>query len=63
MLGMVAGGVMTLGLVVLPVIVAGIDAFDAARAYVWLGFVGWLGIFLLYPIWGIWFGRTRARAV
>ena len=28
---------------------------------IWLGFVGWLGIFFLYPIWSIWFGNALRR--
>ena len=62
-LGIVTGAVMTIGLVVLPAIVAGVDDAGTAPVYVWLGFIGWLGIFVLYPIWGIWFGRSRASAV
>jgi hypothetical protein len=61
-LGVVAGGLMAVGLVVLPAIVAHIDDADTAPGYVWLGFIGWLGIFVLYPVWGIWFGRWRASA-
>jgi hypothetical protein len=60
MLGVVAGGLMAIGLIVLPAIVARVDDFDTAPAYVWVGFIGWLGIFVAYPIWAIWFGRGRA---
>jgi hypothetical protein len=56
-LGVVAGGLMAIGLIVLPAIVARVDDFDTAPAYVWLGFIGWLAIFVLYPVWAIWFGR------
>jgi hypothetical protein len=59
-LGVVAGGLMAIGLIVLPAIVTRVDDFDTAPAYVWVGFIGWLGIFVAYPIWAIWFGRGRA---
>jgi hypothetical protein len=63
MLGVIAGALMAIGLVTLPAIVTGVDDADTAPGYVWLGFVGWLGIFLLYPIWAIGFGRDRASGV
>ena len=61
-LGVGAGGLMAIGLIVLPAIVARVDDFDTAPAYVWRGSIGWLGIFVLYPVWAIWFGRGRASA-
>jgi hypothetical protein len=59
-LGISAGVVMALGVIVLPAIVARVDDFQTAPAYVWVGFIGWLGIFVLYPIWAIGFGRKHA---
>jgi hypothetical protein len=55
-LGIVAGLVMAIGFVVIPGIAMGLDDMDAAPVWVWLGFLGWLGIFFLYPVWSIWFG-------
>jgi hypothetical protein len=55
-LGIVAGLVMAIGFVVIPGIAMGLDDMDAAPAWVWLGFLGWLGIFFLYPVWSIRFG-------
>jgi hypothetical protein len=55
-LGIVAGLVMAIGFVVIPGIAMGLDEMDAAPAWVWLGFLGWLGIFFLYPVWSVWFG-------
>jgi hypothetical protein len=60
-LGLAAGMVMALGIVVAPGIVLRLDDADTAPAWIWLGFVGWLGIFLLYPLWSIWLGRTARR--
>ena len=56
-LGLVAGIVMAVGIVVAPGIAMGVDDMDTAPGWIWLGFVGWLGIFVLYPIWTIWFGN------
>ena len=60
-LGIVAGVVMAIGIVVLPGVAMGLDDMDTAPGWVWLGFVGWLGIFVLYPIWCIWFGTVMRR--
>lgn len=59
-LGLAAGALMMVGLVVLPGIVSGVDDMNSAPGYVWLGFAGWLGIFFLFPLWGIWVGRSRS---
>jgi hypothetical protein len=58
-LGIAAGVVMTVGFIVVPGIAAGMDDASAAPAWVWIGFVGWIGIFFLYPAWSIWFGLGR----
>jgi hypothetical protein len=50
---------MTVGFIVVPGIAAGMDDASAAPAWVWIGFVGWIGIFFLYPAWSIWFGLGR----
>ena len=64
-LGIAAGVVMAIGIVVVPGIAMGLDDMDTAPGWVWIGFVGWLGIFFVYPIWSIWLGsvlwRNRAR--
>lgn len=49
--GLIAGGVMALGLAALPSIFMGIDSFGAATWHTWLGQVGFLGWAVLYPIW------------
>jgi hypothetical protein len=60
-LGTVAGIVMAIGFVVVPGIAMGLDDMDTAPVWVWVGFVGWLGIFFLYPIWSLWFGTILQR--
>jgi hypothetical protein len=59
-LGLAAGVVMALGFVVAPGVLMGLDDANAAPGWIWLGFVGWLGIFFLYPTWSLWLG-TLAR--
>jgi hypothetical protein len=34
---------------------------DTAPGWVWIGFIGWLGIFFLYPIWSIWLGSVLRK--
>jgi hypothetical protein len=57
-LGIAAGAIMLIGVVVIPAIASGVDDMDTAPTYVWIGFVGWLGIFFLYPAWCLWFGKA-----
>ena len=38
------------GLVALPAALMGIDAFDELPAALWLFSIGWLGVYVLYPI-------------
>jgi hypothetical protein len=57
-LGMVAGLVMAIGLIALPGIVMRLDNFEAAPGWIWSGFVGWIGVYIIYPVWAIWLGRT-----
>jgi hypothetical protein len=61
-LGYVTGILLIVGLIVAPGIVMGLDDMDTAPWWVWVGFVGWLGIFVLLPIWSIWMGVAARRA-
>lgn len=58
LLGIVAGIVMAIGIIVIPGVAMGLDDMATAPGWVWIGFIGWLGIFLFYPIWSLWFGRV-----
>jgi hypothetical protein len=55
--GIVAGAFMALGLLGIPGIFAGIDSLESLPWYLYVAFFGWLGTYLLYPIWTIWLGR------
>jgi hypothetical protein len=62
-LGILAGVVMAIGFVVVPGIAMGLDDMESAPGWVWIGFLGWLGIFFMLPVWSIWFGiGTRREA-
>ena len=53
---------MTLGIAAVPGILLRIDDTEAAPWWVWLGFVGWLGIYVAYPAWAIRVGLVLARS-
>jgi hypothetical protein len=55
--GIVVGAFMAIGLLGIPGIVAGIDSIESMPWYLYGAFFGWLGIYILYPIWTIWLGR------
>lgn len=61
-LGIAAGLVMAVGIATLPGIVMGVDDMTTAPGWIWIGYLGWLGIYLLYPAWAIWFGRSSQTA-
>ncbi len=55
--GLVVGAFMALGLIGIPGIFAGIDSMESMPWYLYIAFFGWLGTYLLFPIWTIWLGR------
>ncbi len=56
--GIVAGAFMAIGLLGIPGIFAGIDSMESMPWYLYVAFFGWLGTYILYPIWTIWLGRN-----
>lgn len=56
--GIVAGAFMAIGLFGIPGILAKIDSLESMPWYLYAAFFGWLGIYILYPIWTIWLGRN-----
>lgn len=58
-LGIAAGGLMALGIAAVPGIVLGLDDMAAAPAWVWIGLLGWLGIFVAYPAWAFWLAAVE----
>lgn len=61
-LGLLAGGLMLLGIAALPGIAAGLDDMATAPGWVWIAQLGWLGIFVAYPAWALWTGIRALRA-
>jgi hypothetical protein len=58
-LGIAAGALMALGIVAAPGIFLRLDDMSTAPGWVWIGLVGWLGSFVVYPAWAIWLGRVE----
>lgn len=56
--GIVVGAFMTIGLLGIPGIFAKIDNMESMPWYLYVAFLGWLGTYILYPIWAIWLGRN-----
>ena len=59
--GFVVGAFMALGLIAIPGILEKIDSMESMPPYLYLALFGWLGTYLLYPVWIIWLGRTLLR--
>ena len=55
--GIVSGAFMAVGLFGIPGIIRGIDSMESMPWYLYVAFFGWLGTYILYPIWAIWLGR------
>jgi len=55
--GLVLGLLMALGFAAAPGIAMGFDDMAAAPGWIWIGFLGWIGTYLIYPVWAIWLGR------
>jgi uncharacterized membrane protein YeaQ/YmgE (transglycosylase-associated protein family) len=56
--GFVAGAFMALGLIGIPGILARTDSMVSLPWYLYVALFGWLGTYVLYPIWTIWLGRN-----
>jgi hypothetical protein len=59
--GAMAGALMAFGIVTLPGIPMRLDDIDTAPGWVWLGMVGWLGTYVVYPAWAIAMGMLETR--
>jgi len=56
--GIVVGGFMAVGLIGIPGIFARIDSMESIPWYLNIVFFGYLGTYILYPIWTILMGRN-----
>ena len=59
--GLVVGVIMALGLLGIPGILTGVDSMDSLPWYLLAGFFGFIGTYILYPIWTIWFGQIAIK--
>ncbi|HEX5147575.1 MAG TPA: hypothetical protein VFW02_00750 [Candidatus Limnocylindrales bacterium] len=60
-LGVLTGTLMAFGVALVPGILLRLDDMETAPAWVWIGFLGWFGTFLVYPAWAIWMGTIESR--
>ena len=58
-LGVVTGVLMAVGVATAPGIAMGLDNIDTAPGWIWIGYTGWIGTFILYPVWALWLGRLE----
>lgn len=56
--GIVVGAFMAIGLIGIPGIISKIDSIESMPWYLNLAFFGYLGTYILFPIWTILLGRT-----
>jgi hypothetical protein len=61
MYGVVAGAFMTMGLLGIPGILTRVDTLESLPWYLGASYLGFLGTYVLYPIWTIWLGRTLIK--
>lgn len=55
--GLAVGAIMAFGVAGIPGIIARIDSMESLPWYLYLAFFGYLGTYILYPIWTILLGR------
>ena len=59
--GIVVGSFMTMGLLGIPGILARVDTMESLPWYLGASYLGFLGTYILYPIWTIWFGQILIK--
>jgi len=59
--GLVVGAIMGIGMLCIPGILAGVDSMASLPWYLLAGCFGFLGTYILYPIWTIWLGRILIK--
>lgn len=62
-LGVAAGALMAVGVVVAPGILLRLDDMATAPVWVWVGFLSWLGTYAAYPAWAISAGVVQTRSL
>jgi hypothetical protein len=59
--GVAAGSLMALGVLALPGIALRLDDAATAPGWAWVAYIGWLGIYVVYPAWAFWLGVVESR--
>lgn len=60
-LGVAAGALMAAGIVAAPGVALRLDDTATAPPWVWIGFLSWLGTYVVYPAWAIRLGLAATR--
>lgn len=55
--GLAVGAIMAIGMLCIPGILMGVDSMESLPWYLLAGFFGFIGTYVLYPIWTIQLGR------
>jgi hypothetical protein len=61
-LGSIGGALMVTGVITAPGVFLRLDDPERLPWWVWLGFVGWLGTYVVYPAWAIVLGLRQRSA-
>jgi len=61
LVGVAAGALMALGFISAPGILLRLDDMANAPWWVWIGSMGWLGTFVVYPAWAFWLAIVETR--
>lgn len=61
-LGFATGAAMAVGFLALPGIAQGIDDMATAPWWVWIALLGWLGIYVAFPLWAFRLGTRDAAS-
>ena len=56
--GLITGLLMAAGLFAIPGIIARIDSMASLPWFLIVSYLGFLGAYILFPVWAIWLGRT-----
>jgi len=60
-LGLASGGLMTLGVLTVPDLLARSEAWEDLHWYGVVGFLGWLGLYVGYPVWCLLLARAAGQ--
>jgi hypothetical protein len=59
--GTIAGLLMAVGIVAVAGIIARVDSMESLPWYLNLGYLGFFGTYILFPVWAIWLGHSLLK--